>query len=120
VTSDHPNTTPNPFSLTISTDSDTQTITPAPTTGVARRDTNEDIDICIERHGFNGLTVALEYAAEYVNGTVNNRVAAREPDLSPLKPTSSYRRSNLSPRRTPMLPHDDGLHCRYWCLRSVW
>ena len=37
--------TPNPFSLTLSMDSDTQTITPAPITGVARRDTNEDIDI---------------------------------------------------------------------------
>ena len=120
MTSDHPNTTPNPFSLTLSTDSGTQTITPALITGVARRDTNEDIDIYIERHGLNGLTVVLEYAAEYVNGTVNNRVAARELDLSPLKPISSYRRSNLSPKRTPILPHYDGLLCRYWCLRSVW
>jgi len=85
VTSTHPNTTPNRFSLTLSTDSDTQTITPALITAVARRDTNEDIDIYIERHGLDGLAVALEYADEYVDGAANNRIAARELDLSPLE-----------------------------------
>ena len=35
--------------------------------------------------GIDGLAVALEYAAEYVDGTVNHRLAARELDLSPLK-----------------------------------
>lgn len=73
------------IALTLSTDGETQTITPALIAAVARRDENEDIDVYIERHGFDGLAVALEYATEYVDGTVNHRIAARELDLSPLE-----------------------------------
>jgi len=73
------------ISLTLSTDSETQTIRPALIAAVARRDEDEDIDVYIERHGFDGLAVALEYAYEYVDGTVNHRIAARELDLSPLE-----------------------------------
>lgn len=75
----------DPLSLTLSTDGDTQTITPALIAAVARRDEDEDIDVYIDRHGLDGLAVALEYAYEYVDGTVNNRIAARELDLSPLE-----------------------------------
>lgn len=42
---------------------------------------NEDL----ERPGLDGLAVALEYADKYVDGTVNNRIAARELDLSPFE-----------------------------------
>lgn len=73
------------IALTLSTDGETQTITPALIAAVARRDEEEDIDVYIERHGLDGLAVALEYAAEYVDGTVNHRIAARELDLSPLE-----------------------------------
>jgi len=73
------------LSLTLSTDGETQTITPALIAAVARRDEDEDIDVYIERHGLDGLAVALEYADEYVDGTVNHRIAARELDLSPLE-----------------------------------
>ena len=73
------------IALTLSTDGETQTITPALIATVARRDKDEDIDIYIERHGLDGLAVALEYAYEYVEGTVNHRIAARELDLSPLE-----------------------------------
>lgn len=73
------------ISLTLSTDGETQTITPALIAAVARRDEDEDIDVFIDRHGLDGLAVALEYAAEYVDGTVNHRIAARELDLSPLE-----------------------------------
>ena len=73
------------LSLTLSADGETQTITPALIAAVARRDENEDIDVYIERHGLDGLAVALEYANEYVDGTVNHRIAARELDLSPLE-----------------------------------
>ena len=73
------------IALTLSTDGETQTITPAFIAAVARRDKDEDIDIYIERHGLDGLAVALEYAYEYVEGTVNHRIAARELDLSPLE-----------------------------------
>ncbi|TKX41355.1 helix-turn-helix domain-containing protein [Halorubrum sp. CGM4_25_10-8A] len=73
------------LSLTLSTDGETQTITPMLIAAVARRDRNEDIDVYIERHGLDGLAVALEYAEQYVDGTVNHRIAARELDLSPLE-----------------------------------
>ena len=73
------------IALTLSTDGETQTITPALIAAVARRDKDADIDVYIERHGLDGLAVALEYAYEYVEGTVNHRIAARELDLSPLE-----------------------------------
>ena len=73
------------LSLTLSTDGETQTITPALIAAVPRRDENDDIDVSIERHGLDGLAVALEYAEQYVDGTVNHRIAARELDLSPLE-----------------------------------
>jgi hypothetical protein len=47
--------------------------------------TNEDIDAFIERYGLDGLAAALEYAYEYVDGTVNHRIAARKLDLSSLE-----------------------------------
>lgn len=75
----------DPISLTLSTDGETQTITPALIAAVARRDEDGDIDVYIERHGLDGLAVALEYAFEYVDGTVNHRITARELDLSPLE-----------------------------------
>jgi len=74
-----------PITLTLSTDGATQTITPALIAAVARRDEDEDIDVYIERHGLDGLATALEYAAEYVDGSVTHRIAARELDLSPLE-----------------------------------
>ena len=73
------------IALTLSADGETQTITPALIAAVARRDEDEDIDVYIERHGVDGLAVALEYAYEYVDGTVNHRIAARELDLSALE-----------------------------------
>ena len=71
--------------LTLSTNEETQTVTPALITAVARRDENEDIDAFIERYGLDGLAAALEYAYEYVDGTVNYRIAARKLDLSSLE-----------------------------------
>ncbi|WP_254547362.1 DUF7437 domain-containing protein [Halomarina pelagica] len=73
------------ISLTLSTNGETQTITPALIAATARRGENEDIDVYIERHGLDGLAVALTYAYEYLDGTVNSRIAARELDLSPLE-----------------------------------
>nr|WP_273741575.1 ArsR family transcriptional regulator [Natrinema soli] len=73
------------IALTLSTDGETQTITPVLSAAVARRDENEDIDVYIERHGLDGLSVALEYATEYVDGTVNHRITAQELDLSPFE-----------------------------------
>lgn len=75
----------DPVSLTLTADGETRTITSALIAAVARRSENDDIDIYIDRHGIDGLAVALNYAQEYVDGTVNHRIAARELDLSPLE-----------------------------------
>jgi DNA-binding MarR family transcriptional regulator len=75
----------DPLSLTLSTDGETRTITPALIAAVARRDENEDIEVFVDRHGLDGLATALDYAFEYVDGTVNHRIAARELDISPLE-----------------------------------
>lgn len=74
-----------PLSLTLSTNGNARTITPALIAAAARRDEDADIDVYIERHGLDGLATALEYAFEYVEGTVNNRIAARELDITPLE-----------------------------------
>lgn len=74
-----------PISLTLSTNGDARTITPALIATVARREEDADIDVYIERHGIDGLAIALEYAYEFVDGTVNHRIAARELDLTPLE-----------------------------------
>lgn len=75
----------DPISLTLSTAGATQTISPALIAAVARRAEDGDIDVYIDRHGLDGLSIALDYAREYVDGTVNHRIAARELDCSPLE-----------------------------------
>lgn len=74
-----------PISLTLSADGESQTITPALIAAVARREEDGDIDVYINKYGIDGLAVALEYAFEYIEGTVNHRITARELDLSPLE-----------------------------------
>ena len=73
------------ISLTLSVDGATTTVTPALVAAIARREEDDDVDVYVERHGLDGLAEALEYAAEYVDGTVNHRIMARELDLSPLE-----------------------------------
>ena len=46
---------------------------------------DEDIDTFIDRHGLDGLAVALEYAREYAEGSVTHQIMAREQELSPLE-----------------------------------
>ncbi|SIR94448.1 Sugar-specific transcriptional regulator TrmB [Haladaptatus litoreus] len=74
-----------PLSLTLTTDGETRTITDELVDAAAQRTENEDIDVYIDRHGIDGLATALEYAGEFVEGTVNHRIMARELDLSPLE-----------------------------------
>ncbi|OAQ52952.1 hypothetical protein HTG_08980 [Natrinema mahii] len=74
-----------PITLTLSTDGESRTITPALIAAVARREADEDIDVYIDRHGLDGLAAALDYAREYVDGAVNHRIAARELGCSPLE-----------------------------------
>lgn len=74
-----------PIGLTLSTDAGSQTVDTALIAAVARREVDDDLDVFVDRHGLDGLAVALEYAREFVDGTVNARITARELDLSPLE-----------------------------------
>ncbi|WP_144905894.1 DUF7437 domain-containing protein [Halobellus captivus] len=60
-------------------------ITPELVEAIARRIRDDDIDTYIDRHGLDGLAIALEYAREYVDGSVTHRIMAREQELSPLE-----------------------------------
>ncbi|OYR41201.1 TrmB family transcriptional regulator [Halorubrum sp. Ib24] len=60
-------------------------ITPELVEAIARRTQDEDIDTYIDRHGLDGLAVALEYAREYVDGSVTHQIMAREQELSSLE-----------------------------------
>jgi predicted ArsR family transcriptional regulator len=62
-----------------------QRITAELVEAIARRIRDDDIDTYIGRHGLDGLAVALEYAREYVDGSVTHRIMAREQDISPLE-----------------------------------
>lgn len=62
-----------------------QRITPELIAAIARRLRDEDINTYIDRHGLDGLAVALEYTHEYVDGTVTHQIMAREQELSPLE-----------------------------------
>lgn len=72
-------------SLTLSVDDTTTTVTPALVAAIGRRETDDDIDVYVERHGLDGLAAALEYAFEQVEGTVTHRIMARELECSPLE-----------------------------------
>lgn len=60
-------------------------ITPALIEAIARRTRDDDIDVYLDRHGLDGLAVALEYAREYVDGSVTHQIMAREQDLAPVE-----------------------------------
>lgn len=60
-------------------------ITPELIEAIARRTRDKDIDTYIDRHGLDGLAVALEYARDYVDGSVTHHIMARERELSPLE-----------------------------------
>lgn len=60
------------------------TITPALIDAVGRRQTDNDIDTYIDRHGIAGLAGALSYAVARERGEVTHRLMARDLDISPL------------------------------------
>jgi predicted ArsR family transcriptional regulator len=60
-------------------------ITPELVEAIARRMRDDDVDTYIDRHGLDGLAVALDYAREYAEGSVTHRIMAREQGLSPLE-----------------------------------
>lgn len=60
-------------------------ITPELIEAIARRIRDEDIDTYIDRYGLDGLAIALEYAHEYVEGTVTHQIMAREQEITPFE-----------------------------------
>jgi len=60
-------------------------ITPELVEAIARRMRDDDIETYIDRHGLDGLAVALDYAREYVDGSVTHQIMAREQELSSLE-----------------------------------
>ncbi len=52
---------------------------------LAQRETNENIQLFLGRHGVSGLATALKYARGYVQGRVNARIMARKQDLPVLE-----------------------------------
>ncbi|WP_256546727.1 winged helix-turn-helix domain-containing protein [Halobellus inordinatus] len=60
-------------------------ITPELVEAIARRLRDDDLDTYIDRHGLDGLAVALEYAHEYVDGSVTHQIMAREQEIAPLE-----------------------------------
>lgn len=74
-----------PVDLAVGSGAQRREITPELIAAVARCETDEDLDTFRDRHGLDGLAVALEYAREYVAGETTHRIAAREMDVSPLE-----------------------------------
>jgi hypothetical protein len=70
--------------LTVRTAAGEYTITPALIDAVGRRETDDDIDTYIDRHGVSGLATALTYAIGRERGETTHRLMADDLDLSPL------------------------------------
>lgn len=71
--------------LTVHADDDTYEITPTFIVALARSETNENIQLFLDRHGTAGLATAVEYAREYVRGGMTARVMAREQEMPVLE-----------------------------------
>ena len=75
----------NEIDLTVTASKDRQyTITPALIDAVGHRETNDDIDTYIDRHGVAGLATALTYAVARERGEMTHRLMAQDLDISPL------------------------------------
>jgi len=72
------------LTVTTATSDRTYTITPALVDAVGRRETNDDIDTYIDRHGVAGLATALTYAVARERGEVTHRLMADDLNISPL------------------------------------
>ena len=71
--------------LTVHADDDAYEITPTFIVALARSETNENIQLFVDRHGTAGLATAVEYARAYVRGRMTARVLAREQEIPVLE-----------------------------------
>jgi hypothetical protein len=71
--------------MTIQTDEETFQITPTLLVALAQRDSNENIELYIDRHGISGLATAIEYARAYAESEMTARIMAREQEIPVLE-----------------------------------
>jgi len=71
--------------LTIQADGETFRITPILLVALAERQTNENINLYLDRHGVSGLATAIEYARAYTQSKMNARIMAREQEIPVLE-----------------------------------
>lgn len=71
--------------LRVIEDDATRQITPPLIEAIARSEDDPDIEAYLDRHGLDGLAVALEYAREYQEGTVTHHIMPREQEISPIE-----------------------------------
>ncbi|MFQ3293021.1 MAG: hypothetical protein ACI8VE_000075 [Natrialbaceae archaeon] len=71
--------------MTIQTDEETFQITPTLLIALAQRDSNENIELYIDRHGISGLATAIEYARAYAESEMTARIMAREQEIPVLE-----------------------------------
>lgn len=71
--------------LRVQAGDETYRITPALFVALARSETNENLQLYLDRHGTSGLATALEYARDYVQGRMNARLMAREQEIPVLE-----------------------------------
>lgn len=74
--------TARPVSLTIETETDAYTVTPALIAAIARQDEHPEINEYLDRQGIAGLAHALDYAAQYIAGEMNARIMSRRHEMT--------------------------------------
>jgi hypothetical protein len=67
--------------LTANLDGNEYTVTPTLIAAVGRSETDQDLDLLVDRYGLGKLAAALTYAVPYADGEMSERVAARELDV---------------------------------------
>lgn len=75
----------SPVEMTIQAGEETFQITPTLLVALAKRESKENINLYIDRHGVSGLATAIEYARAYTQSKMNARIMAREQDLPVLE-----------------------------------
>lgn len=71
--------------MTIQTGEETFDITPTLLVALARRETNENLELYTDRHGISGLATAIEYAQAYRAEEMTARIMAREQEIPVLE-----------------------------------
>lgn len=73
--------TASPVHLTADLDGNEYTVTPTLIAAVGRSETDQDLDLLVDRYGLGKLAAALTYAVPYADGEMSERVVARELDV---------------------------------------